>query len=51
MCTVTFLPVNNNNFILTSSRDVPFSREKAQFPKMYIENGIELYYPKDGQAG
>ncbi len=51
MCTVTFLPVNNNNFILTSSRDVPFSREKAKFPKMYIENGIELYYPKDGQAG
>ncbi len=51
MCTVTYLPVNDNNFILTSSRDVPFSREKALIPKKYIENGIELYYPKDGQAG
>lgn len=51
MCTVTYLPLNYNNFILTSSRDVPFSRVKAQIPKMYIENGMELYYPKDGQAG
>ncbi len=51
MCTVTFLPLNDDNFILTSSRDVPFSREKALHPKIYIEDGIELNYPKDGQAG
>lgn len=50
MCTVTFLPISVDNFILTSSRDVPFSREKALYPKKYIEDDIELYYPKDGQA-
>ncbi len=50
MCTVTYLPLGNNNFILTSSRDVPFAREKALHPKKYIEEGIELIYPKDGKA-
>ena len=51
MCTVTFLPLSNDNFVLTSSRDVPFSRKKAVFPKAYMEDGIELFYPKDGEAG
>ena len=51
MCTVTFLPLNNDNFILTSSRDVPFSRIKAQFPKSYTEDGTKMFYPKDGEAG
>jgi len=51
MCTVTFLSLNNDDFVLTSSRDVPFSRKKAAFPKAFIEDGIELFYPKDGEAG
>ena len=51
MCTVTYIPTTKNNFILTSSRDVPFAREKALFPKKYNENGIEITYPKDGRAG
>ncbi len=51
MCTVTYLPLNTSDFILTSSRDVPFAREKALHPKKYIEDGVELYYPKDGKAG
>ncbi len=51
MCTVTYLPLGKNDFILTSSRDVPFSREKALHPKKYIEDGVELTYPKDGKAG
>ena len=51
MCTVTYLPLGKDNFILTSSRDVPFSREKALHPKKYIEDGVELEYPKDGKAG
>lgn len=50
MCTVTYLPINNTDFILTSSRDVPFAREKALFPKKYIEDTIEITYPKDGRA-
>ncbi|AOW20822.1 NRDE family protein [Urechidicola croceus] len=51
MCTVTFLPLDKNNFILTSSRDVPYIREKALHPKEYIEDGVLLTYPKDGKAG
>ncbi|HBK71556.1 MAG TPA: hypothetical protein DDZ39_07880 [Flavobacteriaceae bacterium] len=50
MCTVTYLPLGNSDFILTSSRDVPFSRKKALHPKKYIEDGVELNYPKDGKA-
>ncbi len=51
MCTVTFLPLNDNEFVLTSSRDVGYQREKALAPKTYIENGVSMYYPKDGEAG
>ena len=50
MCTVTYLPLGENNFVLTSSRDVPFSRKKALLPKTYIENRVALQYPKDGEA-
>jgi len=50
MCTVTYLPLGENNFVLTSSRDVPFLRKKALLPKTYIENGVALQYPKDGEA-
>lgn len=51
MCTVTFLPLNQNDFILTSSRDVPYAREKALPPKTYIEDSVEMTFPKDGNAG
>jgi len=51
MCTVTFLPLIGNDFIFTSSRDVGFKRAKAEKPKNYLENGVELCYPKDGKAG
>ena len=51
MCTVTYIPLGKNDFILTSSRDVPFSRERASQPKKYIEESVELFYPKDGKGG
>ena len=51
MCTVTFIPLNNENFILTSNRDVGYSRQKAEPPMRYLDNGVELFYPKDGKAG
>ena len=51
MCTVTFLPLHNNGFVLTSSRDVGYQRDKALAPKTYIENAVSLHYPKDGKAG
>lgn len=51
MCTVTYLPLGKNKFILTSSRDVPYARKKALKPKKYTEDGVEIKYPKDGEAG
>lgn len=51
MCTVTYIPLGNNDFILTSSRDVPYKRERASHPEKYVEEGIDLWYPKDGKAG
>ena len=51
MCTVSFLPLDENEFILTSSRDVPFARKRAESPKKYVEDGVEITYPKDGDAG
>jgi uncharacterized protein with NRDE domain len=50
MCTVTFLPLGNQNFILTSNRDE--QKERKTFPpKKYIEEEIELLFPKDEFAG
>jgi len=51
MCTVTYLPLKNEQFILTSNRDVGYTRQEALAPKKYIEDGVELFYPKDGKAG
>lgn len=50
MCTVTYLPLGNNDFILTSNRDENPKR-KTISPQKYIENGIELTFPKDEVAG
>jgi len=51
MCTVTYIPLGESDFILTSSRDVPFARKSAEQPEKHIEDGVKLYYPKDGKAG
>ncbi len=51
MCTVTFLPLADEGFVLTSNRDVGFKREKALNPATYIESAVSLHYPKDGKAG
>ena len=50
MCTVTFIPKSNNDFILTSDRDEAPGR-KTFPPKIYEEDGIKLLYPKDAVAG
>jgi uncharacterized protein with NRDE domain len=50
MCTVTFLPLNNNNFILTSNRDEQRLRETLP-PNSYIENEVKMVFPKDKEAG
>ncbi len=50
MCTVTFLPLANNNFILTSNRDEQRLRITLP-PEKYEENGVDLFFPKDKTAG
>ncbi len=50
MCTVTFLPLGNTGFILTSNRDEQRLRETLH-PKFYEEDGVEMLFPKDKVAG
>lgn len=50
MCTVTFIPKLNNDFILTSNRDEAPGRETFP-PKIYEEDTVQLLYPKDAVAG
>ena len=49
MCTVTFVPLKDR-FVLTSNRDEKTARPTIS-PKVYIEKGIKLLYPKDEKAG
>ena len=50
MCTVTFLPLVKNGFILTSNRDESPLRETI-VPNNYEENGVNMCFPKDKLAG
>jgi len=50
MCTVTFLPLPSNNFILTSNRDEQRLRETFS-PENYEENGVKMLFPRDKIAG
>lgn len=50
MCTVTYIPLKNNEFILTSNRDETPLR-KTISPAKHIYNGVTLWYPKDELAG
>jgi hypothetical protein len=50
MCTVTYIPIGGSDFILTSSRDIPFDRESALPPEKYLEDDVAMHYPKDGKA-
>ena len=50
MCTVTYLPLGKNNFMLTSNRDETPLR-KTLPPNNYMEEGVKLTYPKDKLAG
>ncbi|HEY9170536.1 MAG TPA: NRDE family protein [Lutibacter sp.] len=50
MCTVTFLPLENTDFILTSNRDEQRIRETFG-PEIYEEDGVKMLFPKDKVAG
>ncbi|MBG6131234.1 hypothetical protein IWQ47_002898 [Aquimarina sp. EL_43] len=50
MCTVTLVPTQENNFILTSNRDEAVNR-KTLFPEFYQVNKTRMLFPKDAVAG
>ncbi len=50
MCTVSFIPKSNNDFILTSNRDESPNRNTLA-PQLYEVNGVKLLFPKDEIAG
>lgn len=50
MCTLTYLPLKNGDFIVTSNRDEQPSRATLA-PETYEEDGVLLTYPKDLVAG
>ena len=50
MCTVTYLPLKQHNFILTSNRDEQRNRITLN-PKSYQEGQVKMMYPKDKIAG
>ncbi len=47
MCTVTFLPVGKEDFILTHNRDEQTIRGIASMPEVRISDGIRAVYPVD----
>lgn len=51
MCTVTFVPLGDKNFVLTSNRDVSWKRAPASSPQIHMEHGVDLLYPRDEEAG
>lgn len=51
MCTVTYLPLSEGRFILTSNRDEGVMRKPALLPKVYEVAGKQVMFPKDGEAG
>jgi len=50
MCTLTYLPLSDAGFVLTSNRDEKLHRSLALPPKVYEQNGTLLLYPKDPQG-
>jgi hypothetical protein len=50
MCTVTYIPQENNNFILTSNRDEAYGRTTLA-PSFYDIDGVKMLFPKDAVAG
>lgn len=52
MCTLTFFPLKaeENSFVFTSNRDESIHRPTLA-PQHYLEDEVNLYYPKDKIAG
>lgn len=50
MCTVTYIPSEDQGFILTTNRDEKMFR-KTKAPEIYRINGIDVCFPKDEEKG
>jgi hypothetical protein len=50
MCTVTYLPLGENDFVLTSNRDEKTVRKPALQPGLYQVYDSLVVFPKDQQA-
>lgn len=50
MCTVTFMPLGAQNFILTSNRDEHFSRSPQHISRVR-RNEVDMIFPRDSGAG
>ncbi len=50
MCTVTYIPKGNSNFILTTNRDEAVGRTTL-VPDFYDVDGVKMVFPKDVVAG
>ncbi len=51
MCSVTYLPLPDNDFLLTSNRDVSVNRTPATLPIITETPNGKVLFPKDGEAG
>jgi hypothetical protein len=51
MCTVSYVPQNKDNFVLTSNRDEQLKRKSAITPQFETVSDIKILYPKDGEKG
>jgi Transport and Golgi organisation 2 len=47
MCVLTYVPVADKGFIVTSNRDENIARPKANSPKKIKVNGVEVFCPID----
>lgn len=50
MCTVTFIPLEGHDYILTSNRD-EFTQRSAKSISNQTVNGTALIFPRDAEAG
>ncbi len=51
MCTLTYLPLQNQQFLLTTNRDESPLRPQSIFPAYKHTGGKNILYPKDPQGG
>src|SRR5699024_10933056 len=51
MCTITYIPLQDNSYILTQNRDVGKKRVSGTPPDTYMVDEKEMIFPVDPQGG